>query len=128
MAALAAYVRNRQHGGGAQCLLNAKAELVNSGLFVIVGVNAGYVQWQNRKAGCAHRRTVGDIHARIRKGDVVQVGLQVERRIHSAVIHVITLDAFVHDSETAAENRLALTGEVISKSDTRSEIGPMVVD
>ena len=42
-------------------------------------------------------------------------------------VHVVALDAFVHDAVAAADHGLAIASYVIGKSKTRSEVRPRIV-
>ena len=66
--------------------------------------------------------------AGVREGNVVQDRMRVERSIRGTVVHIVALNPFIHDAEPTADNRLALAGEVIGKSDTRSESCPVILD
>src|SRR4029077_6679231 len=42
-------------------------------------------------------------------------------------VHVVALDAFVHDAEAAADHGLAIASYIVGKSKTRSEVQPRIV-
>src|SRR6185437_2453851 len=65
MAILAAYIRDTQHRLSAQLLLNAKAELIASGLLVVIHVKTGKARRQNRQGGGTDRSPAADAKSRV---------------------------------------------------------------
>src|SRR6185312_13350931 len=55
----------------------------------------------------------------------MQRWIQISGRIYSTVVHVITLNPFVHGAESTANNRFALTGKVISKTNAWAQVSPV---
>ena len=53
--------------------------------------------------------------------------MEAERNVRPGIVHVVALNAFVHDAEAAANNRLAAAGQVIGEAEARTEVGPVIV-
>ena len=53
--------------------------------------------------------------------------LEAERNVRAGVVHVVALNALVHDAEAAANDRLAVAGQVIGKAETRTKVRPVIV-
>ena len=45
----------------------------------------------------------------------------------TGVVHVVALNALVHDAEAAAHDRLAAAGQVIGEAEARTEVRPVIV-
>ena len=45
------------------------------------------------------------------------VDLQAERNVGSGVVHVVALNALVHDAEAATNDALAVAGEVVGETE-----------
>ena len=45
-----------------------------------------------------------------------------KRLVWTTVVHVVTLNAFVHDAEAAADDGLVIAGQIVSKADARAEV------
>src|SRR5438046_1071654 len=56
-----------------------------------------------------------------------QANVQTEGDVWTGIVHVVALNALVHDGESTANDRLASTGQVISKAKMRTEGRPVVV-
>ena len=54
--------------------------------------------------------------------------VRAKRDVGTGVVHIVALDSFVHDSETAPQNGLASTADIIGETDARSEISPIVLN
>src|SRR6185312_4116762 len=65
MAILAAYIRDTQHRLGPQLLLNTKAELIASGLLVVIHRNTSNAGRQNWQGGGTDRGTVTEAKSRV---------------------------------------------------------------
>ena len=70
------------------------------------------VDRQARDAGRINslgRRAAGSkLDARIFKSDAVVRHAEAERNVRTGVVHVVALNAFVHDAEAATNNGLAI--------------------
>src|SRR5207249_1522081 len=53
--------------------------------------------------------------------------VQAERNIGTGIVHVVALDALVHDAKAAANNGLAPAVEVVGKAEARTEGSPVVI-
>src|SRR5882757_1250437 len=72
--------------------------------------------------------TRGESHARIIHFDRPwSINLQAEWNVRTGIVHVVALNALVHQAETATNNGLASAGDVIGESDTRTERSPVIV-
>ena len=60
------------------------------------------------------------------KRDVVEGKRSAERLVRTSVVHVVALNALVHNAESAADHGCAGTGQVIGKTDTRTESRPVI--
>src|SRR5579864_757058 len=125
MATLVADIADGKHGLGAQGALHSDAVLVAGGQFIVVNIQAGDI---GRIDGPSRSRTRGKGQAGIGHLDAVQVNLQAKRNVGAGVVHVVALDALVHDAEAAADDGLAGAREVIGKAEARTESGPVVID
>src|SRR5438128_871924 len=56
-----------------------------------------------------------------------QANVQTEGDVWTGIVHVVALNALVHDGESAANDRLAATGQVVCKAEMRTEGRPVVV-
>ena len=54
--------------------------------------------------------------------------MQAEWNVWSGVVHVVALNALVHDAEPATDNSLAAAAHVVGKSETRTKCCPVIVD
>src|SRR5580693_4244543 len=124
MTALVADITHRQHSLGAQRMLYANAVLVAYRQLVIVHIQAGDAGSVNRlnRSRASRQGDAGIFHR-----DAVQTDLQAEGDVSTGVVHVVALDAFVHDAESAADNGFAASRDVIRKAKARTKSGPMVV-
>src|SRR5277367_750828 len=125
MAALVANVSYRQHRLGSESALHAEAPLVADRWLVIANIHACDPSWVNRKS---HRRTRRESDTRVSHRYEGGIDLEAERNIRTGVVHVVALNALVHDAESAADNRLAASREVPGKADARTKGIPMIVD
>src|SRR5579872_386826 len=55
------------------------------------------------------------------------VQLEAERDVRTGVVHVVALDAFVHDTEAATNNRLAASTQIIGEPEPRTKVCPVIV-
>src|SRR5258707_264204 len=113
------------HSLSAEGVLYAKAPLVTGRQFVRFPVQTGdAVRFDRQSSGCARfQGEPGIIHF----DWPGSTDLQAERNVRAGVVHVVTLNALVHDAATAANNGLATAGDVISEPDTRTERSPVIV-
>src|SRR5208282_5011119 len=128
MAVLISDVLDAQHGLGAQRVLDTQTVLIACRKFVVVHVQAvdgGGNDWERQASG-RRRAGLNASRSAVNK-DVVDVGGQAERSIGTGVVHVVALNALVHDAESAADDGLATAGEVISKAKAWTEGRPMIV-
>src|SRR5580700_5331259 len=106
-------------------MLNAEAPLVASGLLVIRFVQARDIRRVDRQntggAGCQREPGIVKLH-RSRCID-----LQAEGNVGSGVVHVVALNALVHDAKAATNDALPVAAEVVGETDTRTEVSPVVV-
>src|ERR1700751_271523 len=67
---------------------------------------------------------------RVGQGNASRTTIQAvpEWRVSRRVIHVITLNPFIHGSKPTANDRVPTTGEIVGKSNARPEGVPCVVD
>src|SRR5882762_167564 len=107
MAALVADVIHREHRLGRERVLNAHAILVAYRQFVI-----GHSQTCDtcRVNRLSRSGTSRDGDTWIVQGNAVESDVQTERNVRTGVIHVVALDALVHDAKSTADNRLAAAG------------------
>ena len=124
MAALIADVANRQHRLSGNGVLHANAVLVANRQFVIVHGQPGKVGSVNRQCcGC----TRGESKAWVSHLNVSGIDLQAKGNIGTGVVHVVALNALVHDAESAADNSLAPASQIVGKAKTRTEGRPVIV-
>src|SRR5579859_5015829 len=124
MAVGVANVRHREDGLRAESMLNAQAVLAAGRQLVVGAINAGKarsVDWPNGLSAGFGRNT------RIRQLCVVQSDAQAKGNVRAGVVHVVALNALVHEAKTAANDGLAVSGEVIGKAKTRTESCPVVI-
>src|SRR5271170_2051028 len=125
MATLVAHIIRRQHRLRVQSVLHADAVLVAYGKFVIVYVQAGDARRVNGKNDGGSR---GESYTRVVHFHARVIDLEAKGNVRTGVVHVVALNALVHDAESAAYNSLARPCEVISKAQPRTESGPVVVN
>ena len=94
-------------------------------MLVAANVEAGDAGGIDR-LGCNRPR--GQQHARVFKRYAVIGYVETEGYIGPGVVHVVALNAFIHDAESAAHHGLAGSRDVVGKSDARAERQPVVVD
>src|SRR2546430_756665 len=125
MPTLIADITYRQNSLGGKGVLNADAVLVARRQLVIVHCQAD-------DAGCVDRPCSGcpsgEREAWVRHLDVIEADLQTERNVGTGVVHVIALNALVHDAEPTADNCLTAATQVIGKTKTWTEGCPVIVD
>jgi len=121
-----AHIGRGQHGLRTERVLYAEAPLIAGRLFVSASVQAGDIGWVNRKDSLIARRQRNRRIIELDWGR--RVDLQAERDVRAGVVHVIALNALIHHAETAADNGLAGAAQVVGKTDTRTEVRPVVVD
>src|SRR5579859_912521 len=125
MATHVAHIIHSEHCLRAKSVLHANAPLVADGEFVIVYGQAGDAGGVNR---LNHRVSRGERYARVEHLNARVIYLEAKGAIWTGVVHVVALNALVHDAEAAADHGLASAGEVISKAQARTESGPVVVN
>jgi len=101
---LIANVLELENGAGRQRVLHADTVLVANRQLVIRFVEAGDA---SDCYGRNQRLTVAKLSARIFQLYVAEINVRAERHVRAGIIHVVALDAFIHHTETATENRLA---------------------
>src|SRR5882757_906994 len=106
-------------------MLHAKAPLVTGGQLVRLPVQTGEAGRIDRecKGRSGSEREPRIIHLDRRGG----INLQAERNVWTGVVHVISLNAFVHHAGATTNDRLPLAVEVVCKSDAWTECGPVIV-
>src|ERR1019366_7166584 len=122
---LVADISYGQYGFLPQRLLHAKAVLGAGGQLVISPAQARDGGRDNRQ--CWERHAGRSLGLWIRQKNVVEGDAGAERNVRAGVVHVVALNAFVHQAKSAADYGLALAGDVIGKSNARTESGPVVV-
>src|SRR5207249_9008781 len=122
VAVLIAYVRGRQNVLGTERMLNAEAVLRAARRLVVIDGQASDVRRFNRLE--RGRSTGRKQDVRILQLDVVQGYVQTERDVWTGIVHVVALNAFVHNGESATNDRLATTGQVVSKAKPGTEVRP----
>ena len=68
-----------------------------------------------------------DRGVRVGQKDVVEGDLSAERNIRTGVVHVVSLDTFVHDAVSTANHGFAVSAYVISEAKAWTEILPVIV-
>jgi hypothetical protein len=126
MPALAADVGQAQNRSGSQSLLNADTVLGARRRLVSKG-NAGNADGKNRQIRRAYRAAGAKVETRIGERNVGQRGAGIKGSVRGPVVHIVALNAVVHDAKSAADDRLALAREVIGKTDAWPEGRPVVV-
>src|SRR5580704_14174260 len=100
-----AYVGDAENGSRAELALDADAPLIARRLLVFADSQAGNAGWVNRKSrGCARRKRQVRIHELDWNWGIQ---LEAERDVRTGVVHVVALDAFVHDAEAATDNHFS---------------------
>src|ERR1700738_4751025 len=84
--------------------LDAYAVLIARGQFVVVYGKPRYVCGVNRAARC---RTGRERYARVLQCDTLEPNVQAEGNIRAGVVHIVALNALVHDAKAAADHGLA---------------------
>src|SRR5256885_12781516 len=125
MAVCIPYILNRENGLGAECVLNAQAPLVAGGQFIIGAIQPSNSGWIDREAR-GRSRGQGNLWI-VHLDRPWRIYVEAERNVRTCVVHVVALDAFVHEAEAAAQNRFSAASKVIGKADARTEGCPMVV-
>src|SRR5258708_7913544 len=106
-------------------MLDADAVLVAGRKFVIVYGQARYVCGINRSA---RFRSGSERDARVCQCDTLEADVQAEGNIGAGIVHVVALDALIHDAKAAADNGLAAASKVIAEPEARSEGCPVIID
>src|SRR5579859_3926096 len=104
MTACTSDIGNIQDRARSQSLLYASAVLVANRRLVVVGVDSGDAQRQNRQSSGGNDIAGLNVEPRIGERNAVECRVQVARRIDSTVVHVVTLNALVHDAESTADD------------------------
>ena len=125
MPVLIAYVGDRQNGLRTERVLNTSAVLSAGCRLVVIDSQASNVRRLNglergRRSGRKQDVWILELHAG-------QANVQTEGDVWTGIVHVVALNALVHDGESAPNDRLAATGQVISKAKMRTEGRPVVV-
>jgi len=117
-----AHIGYRKHPPTSDGLLNTRAVRRGPWGWVVL-VNSDHSSRHDRNANTPAVGTV------VRIGQENTRGTQrvPKRGISGAVIHVVALNALVHQAIAAANNGLATTGKVVSKTKARPEIPPCIV-
>ena len=124
MAVLAANIGHGQHRLS-DGLLDAQAELRASRRSIVILVQASDVIDRDRIAGIVKpvwRLVLGSDRDTLLKFDARR-----KRNSSRVVVHVVALDALVHDAVAAPDHGLAIASYIIGKSKTRSEVRPRIV-
>src|SRR5579883_2884351 len=124
MPTLVADVADRQHGSRAQGVLNADAVLVTGREIVIIHSQAGD---DSGVDGPSRRRACIESQARVGHFHSVEAALQAVRNVGTGVVHIVALDAFVHDTESATKDSLAATRQIIGKAEAGTEGGTVII-
>src|SRR5271166_4171585 len=125
MPVLRANIGYRKYGLSAYCLLYAQAELCTSGRSVVAPVKASdVVDWD----GGLQRYIRQDARFGILQGHVVEAYARSKWNGSRIVVHIVPLDALVHNPVSTADDGLSCTGHVIGKPKPRSKVCPRVVD
>ena len=78
--------------------------------------------------GIASRdRSTTELLIWIGKRHVIEVNAGGEGNVRSSIVHVVALDALVHDAESATDDGLAVSTDVIGKSDAGTKGEPVVI-
>src|SRR5580704_12095746 len=105
-------------------MLNSDAPLVADREVVVVNGqpgDAGSVDRQcGGRAGSQRESWVGELD-RAWCGD-----LQAERDVGSGVVHVVALNALIHDAEAATDDGLASTRQVVGKTQSGTKRRPVI--
>src|ERR1700730_2416385 len=125
MAALVSDISNCQYGLRVQLTLDADAPLIAGRKFVIVYGQTSYVRGVNR---AARGSTSSERYARVLQCDALEADVQAEGDIGAGIVHVIALDALIHDAKPATDNGFAAARKVISEPEARSEGCPVIID
>src|SRR5580704_12707039 len=125
MTGLIANVASGQNRLRAELALHADAVLVAYRQLVIVHIQAGNARSVD---GLNCSRPSLQCDAWVVHRDAVETHLQAERDVRTGVVHVVALNALIHDAESAADNGLAGSSDVIGEPDARTESSPVVVD
>src|SRR5262244_2582109 len=108
-------------------MLNASAVLSAGWWLVVINRKATGVEvcrLDRLEGGCG---TGLKQSTRILQCHAAHAGIQTEWNVRTGIVHVIALNAFVHDAKSAANDCLATTGQVVSKAEPRTEGRPVVV-
>src|SRR5690242_4098794 len=105
-------------------MLNAQAVLITCWIFVVGSVEAGDARSVNRSRGCGAR---GERQAWVGELRVIHRDVQAEWNVRTSIVHVVALDALIHDAETAADDRLAVAGQIVRKAEPRTKGRPVVI-
>src|ERR1700748_1638570 len=106
-----------------QLVLYAQTELISARIEVVVR-QVLEVAWEERRRSSRARLVTG---VRIREVDGAYIGLICIRRICVRAVDIVALYALEKLSETPADHCLAISEEVIGKTDTRLHVSVVVL-
>src|SRR5689334_10456717 len=113
MPVLIADVGYRKHRTIPQLALNPDAVLITRRILVIGVSKTGNVGNGN---GCGQGLASEQAEVRIGERNIIKRHAGAKRNIWTRIVYVIALDALVHNTEAAPQNRLARACKVISKT------------
>src|SRR5208283_144000 len=120
---LGSHIGNRQHRL-AEGLLHTEAELRASRRLIVIYVKPlDVVDRNGRRPG-----TAKDLAWAIVEKYVLEVGAGRQGNGSGVVVHVIALDAFVHDAVATANDGLAVAVQIVGKANARLEVQPGIVN